>query len=212
MEPTILNQSGIYMIRNEAAGNGYVGSAVNLRRRWRDHRNLLSRGAHRSAILQAAWSKNGADAFAFEVVEFTCRSRLLEREQVWLDFFRPAYNIANVARAPMLGRKQSESTRAKIGQANKGRRTFGRIASAETRAKLSASLRGNKNCLGLKRSERELEKLRGNTRGLGHKHTAEARARMSANRTGKPHPVTLDQAKAQQRREQAVAAARARWS
>ena len=51
------------------------------------------------------------------------KEQLYEREQFWLDELRKGravYNIGRVARAPMLGRKMSASTKRKMSRARKG--------------------------------------------------------------------------------------------
>lgn len=57
-----MSKSGIYRIVNLANDKFYIGSAVNLERRWYMHRNRLNAGKHRNAHLQAAWSKYGEAA------------------------------------------------------------------------------------------------------------------------------------------------------
>lgn len=51
--------------------------------------------------LQRAWNQYGEDSFAFEVLERVVGDglALLEREQAFLDAYRPAYNINPLARA-----------------------------------------------------------------------------------------------------------------
>ena len=61
--------SAIYGILHMQSRRMYVGSAVKTAARWRHHRSQLQRGIHHSPYLQAAWSKYGADAFEFVVLE-----------------------------------------------------------------------------------------------------------------------------------------------
>lgn len=77
--------SGIYQIRCMATGKVYVGSAVDIQARWRNHYDSLKRGKHRNKYLQAAWDKYGARNFECTVLELVDRDNLLEREQEWLD-------------------------------------------------------------------------------------------------------------------------------
>lgn len=161
--------SGIYKIVNTVNGKFYVGSAVNFDRRRRNHWNRLKRGTHANKHLQAAWNKYGAIAFVFEVLERVPSEERLLREDVWLAQYvgkSYCYNIGAKARAAMegrcgplsptwgrtfkhtpeaiekirvasIGRAQSEFTRAKRKQTMRGH-----AVSAETRAKISASLQG----------------------------------------------------------------------
>ena len=61
--------SGIYAIVHIETGRKYVGSAVNLTKRWNIHRHGLRNKKHHSAALQRAWDKYGEAAFSFEVLE-----------------------------------------------------------------------------------------------------------------------------------------------
>ena len=125
-EPTLC-KSGIYVIRNILSGRVYVGSAINLKLRWRLHRLWLGRGQHHSRRLQGSWSRHGEASFQFEVLEPVADRRLLlSREQVWIDHFQaflPAhgYNMLAKAGSP-LGHVKSAATRAKIGRSHKGRK------------------------------------------------------------------------------------------
>lgn len=82
---SIPHASGIYQILCIPTGKIYIGSAVDLRRRWADHRKTLRRSSHRNSYLQHAWDKYGEDAFFFSVLEFVPTERLLIAEQHWID-------------------------------------------------------------------------------------------------------------------------------
>ena len=62
--------SGVYQIRCIPTGKIYVGSAVNLSKRQRDHVNSLRQGDHENVYLQRAWDKYGEENFEFTVLEF----------------------------------------------------------------------------------------------------------------------------------------------
>lgn len=109
-------KSGIYLIRCTATKRVYVGSAVDLKRRWTDHRRDLRNGVHHSAKLQRAWNRFGADAFSFEPV-LSCDVGLLKDcEQELLNFYggaRHCFNISDSTIAPMLGRKMTAEAKRK---------------------------------------------------------------------------------------------------
>lgn len=63
-------KSGIYQIRNTVNGKVYVGSAIKILKRWREHKTSLRKGVHHSKHLQKAWVKYGEECFVFEVIEF----------------------------------------------------------------------------------------------------------------------------------------------
>lgn len=122
-----ISRSAIYQIRCLINGKVYVGSAVNFKQRWQDHRKRLSGGYHYNRKLQNAWRKHGPNQFAFEVLEIVPDpAHLLAREQAWLDRLRPSdagrgYNIYPVAGSPF-GLKHSPETRAKLAAAQEGRK------------------------------------------------------------------------------------------
>jgi group I intron endonuclease len=92
-----LNASGIYQIRNLVNGKRYIGSAVHIARRWRQHLHDLRRGNHNPIMLNA-WRKYGEGAFVFEVIERVADpSDLVSREQYYIDTAKPEYNCARVA-------------------------------------------------------------------------------------------------------------------
>jgi hypothetical protein len=54
---------GVYGILNTLTSRIYVGSSVNVSRRWNAHRWELETGRHINKHLQRAWDKYGIDAF-----------------------------------------------------------------------------------------------------------------------------------------------------
>ena len=77
--------SGIYEIVNTVNGKRYIGSSVNIKTRWSQHRVRLSSGDHHCPPLQRAWVKYGSDAFEFRVIERCGRDVLVSLEQSYLD-------------------------------------------------------------------------------------------------------------------------------
>jgi len=159
---------GIYEIVNlhDGKATAYVGSAANIRRRWKEHRTALRHGWHFNVHLQHAWDRYGKEAFEWGVIEEVHDvANLIEREQFWLDkyFEMPdsVYNIARDATAPMLGRVPwnkgkhlSKETRRKLSEACSGwthteeakrkigEASRGRVVSEKTRRKMSKANRG----------------------------------------------------------------------
>jgi group I intron endonuclease len=160
---------GIYKIINVVNNKFYVGSAVDFKRRKTRHFSELRNKKHNNKKLQNAWNKYGEQAFVFVIVEeLALGVDILAAETVWLqehvgkDY---CYNIGVDAVAPMLGmsgtlsptwgrkrtsdelqaqnwtgKKHSVESKEKI-------RSYllGKPKSAATRAKISASLSGEKN-------------------------------------------------------------------
>lgn len=99
---------GIYQIANIANGKIYVGSAINMPKRWGEHRVGLRRGNHKNKKLQAAFSKYGEGCFVFSEIELCEKGVLIAREQHWIDTLKSVaplgYNLNPIA-GSALGRK-----------------------------------------------------------------------------------------------------------
>jgi hypothetical protein len=171
-------KSGIYRIRCLANGKVYIGSAVKIAKRWRDHIQVLVNNQHHSSHLQRAWNKYGPEAFAFEVIEWVEVARLIEREQAHIDAVQAARRShgfnSNPTAGSRLGATLCEESRRKIGEASRGR-----TASAETRRKISEAN------LGRKMSEENKQKLIACR--LGKPLSEETRRKLSNANLGKNH-------------------------
>lgn len=122
-----LPKSGIYMIRNVKSGKYYIGSAIDLARRLKDHRRMLRGGYHHSKHLQAAWNLDGEENFSMSPISLIADvGRLIELEQFAIDQYRSAdsrYGYNMRARADSnLGHKFSEETKRKNSIAQTGRK------------------------------------------------------------------------------------------
>jgi len=134
--------SGIYLIENKVNGRKYIGSAVNIDKRWKEHRRQLTEGRHHSRFMQRCWNKHGHESFEFRTLLLCSRDNLLFYEQALLDGWKPEYNTAPTA-GSMLGFKMPEDARAKMSEAAKRTRNFtGRKHSCESREKISQSRKG----------------------------------------------------------------------
>lgn len=138
----------IYFIENTVNGKIYIGSAVDLARRWAMHRHQLKNNKHHSILLQRAWNKYGEEAFDFGVLELTDRDSLIEREQHFIDLVQSylpvaGYNICPIA-GSSLGVKQSDEARKKKSQARKGKPNglLGYKHREDSRLKMSLKRRG----------------------------------------------------------------------
>lgn len=189
--------SGIYRIACISTGKVYVGSAVNLRARWKGHRKALRKNEHHSPTLQRAWNKYGEENFVFEILELVLFPEMLTaREQHWLDALHPfgheGFNIARVA-GSTLGVKPTPEARAKMSAAQTGRKH-----SPETRARISEAKRGKKRKPPTDKARANISRSRmGKAYALGYKHTPEARNKMSATRKGRKHrPEAIEKMRA----------------
>lgn len=155
-----MGKSGIYRIKNIITGDCYVGSSVNIEKRWKEHQRRLKNNKHCNPKLQASYNKYGIDAFVYNVLDY-CEN-ILEREQMFIDTGAFKFNICMIAAKPptifgstyMIGKKFSEEHKAKISAAMKDNtNSKGRKLSEEHKAKLSAATKAqwenlkNKNSL-----------------------------------------------------------------
>jgi group I intron endonuclease len=77
--------TGVYVIRHRSSGKVYIGSAVNIHRRWKDHKTRLNCKKHGNDYLQRAWTKYGSDDFEFVILETCSVEQRLLREQALID-------------------------------------------------------------------------------------------------------------------------------
>lgn len=156
----------VYSILHRESGKRYVGSTVNHRKRWTNHRHLLNKGTHKTTHLQHAWNKYGEDAFDFVVLEeLADNTNIIAREQYWLDKLNPEYNVLALAYSHT-GYRHTEENKRRCGMANSEYKH-----TEEHKNKIKNSL------IGHMVSEETKEKLR--KANTGYKHTDEARVKMS---------------------------------
>lgn len=144
------HSSGIYRITCLENGKIYIGSAVNLNKRWRMHQWGLNNSKHANPHLQSAWDKYGSTSFEFEIIEMCDVSELPMREQYWINELQPfdrtiGFNIALDTQAPMRGRKASTETKEKLSALRKGTNHLkGYRQTEEHKAKRGIAQRGKK--------------------------------------------------------------------
>lgn len=134
--------SGVYVIENTANAKKYIGSSVNVYKRWKDHLRQLTRGDHHSRRLQKAWAEFGEAAFSFRLLLVCSRDNTAFYEQMVLDEYRPEYNILPNA-FTRTGYSPSPETRAKHSIAAKRTKNFsGKKHTLESKLKISQSRKG----------------------------------------------------------------------
>ena len=99
------------MWKNLVNGKSYIGSSVDLSRRFRYYynANYLKLSSAKTMLINKALLKYGYDNFSLEILEYCDKSVLLEREQYFLDKLQPKYNLLNLA-GSLKGYKHSEET------------------------------------------------------------------------------------------------------
>lgn len=175
---------GVYYIRNITNDKVYVGSSVDIKKRWRKHIKGLKDNKYHSPHLQNAWNKYGEENFAFYIKEIVIFDDILrKREGYWQNYYRSyddeyGYNLMWVNENGIV--HHSEETRKKMSIASKGREF-----SKETRQKLSEDRMGEKNPFyGKHHSEETKQKISGASKGekngmFEKHHSEETRQEMS---------------------------------
>jgi group I intron endonuclease len=114
---------GVYSITHIGTGMRYIGSSVNVGRRFHGHIN----GAKNNGTMRIhrALMEHGIDAFDFELVEVCDRGVLREREEFWIHHYQSASASGFNTRANpteqyySVGVAVSDATRERISEAHK---------------------------------------------------------------------------------------------
>ena len=129
---------GIYMIQNKVNNKIYIGQAVDIEKRWGEHKAYLRGNYHINKHLQNAWNKDGEDSFEFTIICECAESQLNTREEYYI-FELMSYDRRvgyNKNYGGSAGRP-TEETKKKISESSKGK-----TLSEETRKKLSEAKKG----------------------------------------------------------------------
>lgn len=156
-------KSGVYMWENISNKKRYIGSSVDLTRRFYAYFNVSSLERHPYMPICNALFLYGYSGFGLGILEYCEPSELLIREKYYLNLLNPEYNICTEPRAPMTGRKHSKETiekfrnrkhseetknkmsiAKKISSVGKASPMLGKNHSDATRAKMSLSQKGHK--------------------------------------------------------------------
>ena len=117
--------SGIYKITNLINKKYYIGSSLDIKRRWKEHRCNLIKNKHNNIHLQKSWNKYGENSFLFEIIELVNDLKdLTIREQYYLDKAnvlnsKILYNICTIAYSTF-GVRHTEETKNKMSTSHKG--------------------------------------------------------------------------------------------
>lgn len=170
------SKSGVYCWTHIESGKSYVGSSVDLYRRFMQYYNIkyITR-ASKSSLICRALLKYGYSSFKLEILEFCEPSVIIEREQYYIDNLSPEYNILKVA-GSLFGYKHTIESIEKMSEIAKNR-------SEETITKLREAALGKT----YKHTEETIKKISESM--LGRKHsddTKEKRKILQSNRTKQP--------------------------
>jgi group I intron endonuclease len=115
-----MNISGIYKIHSIAMPmRCYIGSSVNMHKRWNGHLSYLKRNKHANKKLQNHYNKYGKDDLQFTVLLACRKDLLLDNEQFFIDSY-PVYFNECLKAGSCLGRQLSKEHKERISESNKG--------------------------------------------------------------------------------------------
>jgi len=113
------DKSGIYMWKNNNSKKFYIGSSVDLKRRFTSYFNLNYLVKESRLYLHRALLKEGYSAFSLYVLEYCEKENLIDREQYYFNLLKPTYNLCITA-GSTLGISHSEDTKENISKSKKG--------------------------------------------------------------------------------------------
>ena len=119
---------GIYKIQSKLDNRYYIGSSINIHKRWKEHKYELNNNRHSNSKLQNFVNKYSLDSLEFNIIEECSKKELLSKEQNYLDKLdENSFNICVSSCAPMTNRKHSISTLEKmsISQSKENNPMFG---------------------------------------------------------------------------------------
>lgn len=186
--------SGIYKIQSIVKPERiYIGSAVNMGKRWSRHLTDLKKNIHGNPKLQNHYNKYGVNDLVYSLLLGCDKCDCEKTEQYFIDTYNPWFNICKIANS-VQGRVCSEETKRKMSLQHKGKPTWikGVKLSKEHKAAIGHGLKGRKNALGTHHSASEETKIK---IGLGNKgkiHSVEQNEKNRIFKTGKKQsPETI---------------------
>ena len=188
--------TGIYKITNIVTGKCYVGSTININKRFIKHKTELKCNKHHSLKLQNSYNKHGVNSFVYETIEECSEDIIIVREQHYIDLYnsyREGYNCAPKA-GNRLGLKHSDESKRKMSKSQTGKKLsketkeklrnirLGKKASKETKLKWSKQRTGNSFAKGFKHSDETRKKV--SESKMGHKVSIETKKKISESKKG----------------------------
>jgi group I intron endonuclease len=179
---------GVYCIKNNINSKIYVGSSINVYKRFLRHLNDLRRGIHNNNHLQQSFLKYGEHNFYICILDYCTKDNVVFKEQFYMDLLNSTdisfgYNIELRADHTL----KSEETKQRMRLAR-----IGKKLSNETRKKLSEIRKGKPSWRkGCKLTEEHKQKIRDNAKtnpnygNTGNKHTEETLKKISQSSTGR---------------------------
>jgi hypothetical protein len=146
------NKSGVYRLVNNINGDSYVGSSINLTNRFRRYYNInyiKGKILIDNSRIYRALLKYDHSNFSLEILEYCNYESLKDREQYYMDWLKPIYNICKTA-GSMLGFKHSVKTLEKFKNRDTGTGYFTIVINLENNSiKRYNSIRATAKDLGI---------------------------------------------------------------
>ena len=146
--------SGVYKIQSICKPERvYIGSAVNIRKRWYHHDSNLRLNKHHSPKLQSHYNKYHKEDLEYSILMTCDKKDLIYNEQLFIDQYNPYFNINKKADS-RLGMAHTKETKEKLRLVSTGRKQspeakkkqieaqIGKPCSEETRIKIGNANRG----------------------------------------------------------------------
>ena len=149
--------SGIYKIQSAKKPKKiYIGSSINISKRWNEHLSNLKYNRHPNSKLQCHYNKYGKFDLQFSVLIGCDKENLMQNEQFFIDAYNPWFNICIIAEsrhgvkgqiAWNKGIPWSNEVKLKLSESHKGQTAWNKgkkcpLQSNETKAKRSESMKG----------------------------------------------------------------------
>jgi excinuclease UvrABC nuclease subunit len=103
------NKSGIYMWLNNINGKRYIGSSIDLKRRISSYYSVGYLTTYDTSMINRALLKYGYSSFSLHIIEYCESKDIVEREQYYIDFYKPEYNILKKAYSSLGLKKTNDS-------------------------------------------------------------------------------------------------------
>jgi|YelNatPaOPRAMG01_1025707.scaffolds.fasta_scaffold37442_4 group I intron endonuclease len=192
-----MSKTGIYKIQSKIKSDKiYIGSAINIKKRWSYHLTDLKNNKHGNQRLQRHYNKYGESDLEFSVIIECSQETLIAFEQFYIDSLNPWFNICKIA-GSTLGRKASFKTKLKLSESHKGKTTWikGKNHSEETRKKIGEASRNRVSGMkGKKMTDIQIKKLsdahKGQiawNKGMKNCYSQETLEKMSLSKKGKKY-------------------------
>ncbi|MEY4572569.1 MAG: Flavobacterium phage Fpv3 [Bacteroidota bacterium] len=78
---------GIYKIENTKNNKIYIGSSIDIERRFYKHLWMLKKGIHDNNHLQNSFNEYGENYFSFSILELCSESDLVKRENFYIELY-----------------------------------------------------------------------------------------------------------------------------